>query len=381
MLRSAYDLHAYLNHHNLSLPQILSATVYVQYLFPLFSEPHADSTDHPTYHRHSKYTTALFFLHTFSLITYPMPILLFVLEKRHRLPPLPNINPDTCQTMFLTALRGLEFGALLAAWIAVGTMRRGPELYYDAQKLSIGYGWAMEDRVDKAANGGKTDGAVKKSVKGRFWGLISGLGVAMKRTSEGKRMWGMDGQGQAERRADGSRGQEEQEDGEDAPLLASSSTSPTTAPPTNTPRFMAQTTEPVEVEPAPNVLDYYQCSILSLLFIGYIWPVAALAARRPELRPEDLPHMPEGLRAENVLLPPKFELGGERERFVLTPEELEEREWNEKRGFGRRDGAGAKRKVWTPWTLLREVCRGQGWLILSCKLRLYDESRIIRTGI
>ncbi|KAG7528989.1 hypothetical protein FFLO_05847 [Filobasidium floriforme] len=225
---------------------ILSATIYLLYL-----HPRSNLTDHPTYHRHSKYITALFFLHTFILITYPMPTLLFVLKHRHRLPS--RFDSDTNQAMFLTALRGLECVTLLTAWIAVGTMRRGPELYYDAQRLSIGFGWAMED---------------KKDVKGRVLGSIS------------------------------------RED-------------------------------PVSKEPAPNVLDYYQCSILSLLFIGYIWSVAALAARRPELRPEDLPHMPETLRAEN------------------------------KQGDGGRGGSGAKRKVWTPWTLLREVCRGQGWLILS----------------
>jgi hypothetical protein len=312
-----------------------------------------------------------------------MPIILFVLKYRHRLPP--TFDSDTNQALFLTVLRGLEFVTLLTAWIAVGTMRRGPELFFDAQKLTIGFGWAMENEVDKATDKGKADWAVKKSVKGRFSGSISRLRTALKRWRWrwGRKVWGMNGQGQAERRDAGGRlGHDEAGNGEDATLLGSSSImSPTADPQTGTSRSITEPQEPVEVEPAPNVLDYYQCSILSLLFIGYIWSVAALAARRPELRPEDLPHMPEALRAENVLLPPKFEFGGRRERFVLTPEELEEKEWNDKQGDGRRDGAGAKRKVWTPWTLLREVCRGQGWLILSCESSLYGEYRNLRIGI
>lgn len=297
-----------------------------------------------------------------------MPTLLYVLKHRHRIPPLPDPYLNTNQTLFLAALRGLEFVTLLIAWITVGTMRRGPEFFFDAHRLSIGYGWAMEDKIDKAADKGKADGAVKKRFKGRVLGWKTGLGAAMKRWRWEREVWGMNGQGQAERLDEGGRlGHDEAGNGEDAPLLGSSLSSPMVGSHTETPGSMAQTKDLVPVEPAPNVLDYYQCSILSLLFIGYIWPVAALAARRPELRPEDLPHMPETLRAENVLLPPKFEFGGLRERFVLTPEELEEREWNEKQGFERCGGAGAKRKVWTPWTLLREVCRGQGWLILSCK--------------
>jgi hypothetical protein len=273
-------------------------------------------------------------------------------------------------------LRIAELGTLTTAWIAVGTMRRGPELFFDAQRLSIGFGWAMEDKDDKSADKGKADGAVEKSVKGRVSGWNSRLGAAMSRRW-GREVWGMNGQGQAERRNGRNEGREIQEDGEDAPLLESISTSPTADPQMDTPRSMAETKDTAQVEPAPNVLDYYQCSILSLLFIGYIWSVAALAARRPELRPEDLPHMPEALRAEDVLLPPKFESGGLRERFVLTPEELEEMEWNEKQGHGGRGGAGVKRKVWTPWTLLREVCRGQGWLILSCKSSFDEGSSII----
>jgi hypothetical protein len=359
-----------LNHHNLSLPQILSATVYLLYLFP-----RSNSNDHPTYHRHSKYTTALFFLHTFSLITYPMPTLLYVLKHRHRLPPLPDLDP--ARTMIL---RIAELVTLLTAWIAVGTMRRGPELFFDAQRLSIGYGWAMEDKDDKTADKRKADRAVKKSVKGRVSGLGLRLGVAMRRRWWGKKGWSTDGEEvQTERRVAGGRlGHDEAGNGEDATLLGSSSTSPLADPQTGTPQSITEPQDTVQVVPAPNVLDYYQCSILSLLFIGYIWSVASIAARRPELRPEDLPHMPETLRAENVVLPPKFESGGERGRFVLTPEELEEKEWNEKQGDKRRGGAGVKRKVWTPWTLLREVCRGQAWLILSCKSGSGYEFGIVR---
>lgn len=300
--------------------QVAAAAIHVLYLCPW-------SFDHPRYQRHSYITTALFYAITLSVTTYIMPSLLYVLKYRQRLP----ARPTTWESApIFTGLRLTEFIAVLLSFGSIGTMRRGPELFYNAHKLTIGYGWAMEAKNVQ-------DEPARKP--GRFSKLVAA------RT----RRWKKD--------ASATKRSVTEEEREDAPLLGSSSaTSPTAYSPAS-PRSLDE--KDTAAEPTANVLDYYQCSIFGLLLIQYIWPIAGMAARQPELRPEDLPHMPEALRSENVILP------GTRERFVLNPEELEEKEWSDAQGISKVN-VSRKNTPWTPWTLLKEVCRGQGWLILSC---------------
>jgi hypothetical protein len=313
------------------ISQSVTTLTYILYLVPW-------SYDHPTYQRHSYITVSLFYTVTLSVITYVLPSLLYILTYRRRLP----VRPDTWGSDHVfNGLRLVELLSVLVAFVTIGSTRRGPELFYEAQELTIGYGWSME--------AARPDNKPVKKIPGRFSKLVAA------RTRRGKKHQQLD----SEPPADSDREVDEDANGdiqEDAPLLGSSATSATAYSPAS-PLSIDEADN--AIERPPNVLDYYQCSIFGLLFIGYIWPIASLAARRPELRPEDLPHLPEALRSENVELP------GSRERFVLTPEELKEKEWNDKQGSSEL-GSGLAQK-WTPWTLLVEVCRGQGWLIISCK--------------
>ena len=264
----------------------------------------------------------MFFGAIFSCITYVIPSLVYVLKTRHRLPAYPinwRNNPA------ISILWAIEIIAVLIIFGAIGTMRRGPELYYEAHKLTIGYGWAMESKRQEEETVISKPGRLSRLVNARRRRMKHSAGTTP-------------------------------EESETTPLLNSSGTSPTAYSPTSDRSLQEE-----ESEPEPNVLDYYQGSIFSLLLIGYIWPLARITIYRPELRPDDLPQMPEVLRAENVILP---RLG---ERFVLTAKELAVKEGRDSSDVEKEDMAQIK-KDWTPWTLLMAVCAGQGWLIFTCEL-------------
>lgn len=264
----------------------------------------------------------MFFSNIFSCITYVLPSLVYILKTHHRLPSYPN---NWRNNLAISVLWAIEIGAVLLIFSTIGTMRRGPELYYEAHKLTIGYGWAMESH--------KQEEETVLSKPSRFSRLVNARRRRMKHSTGTT-----------------------PEESETTPLLDSSVTSPTAYSPTSDRSLQEE-----ESEPEPNVLDYYQGSIFSLLFIGYIWPLARITLYRPELRPDDLPQMPEVLRAENVILP---RLG---ERFVLTTDELAAKERRDISDAEQTDMTEAK-KDWTPWSLLMAVCAGQGWLIFTCEL-------------
>jgi hypothetical protein len=298
------------------LHQISLALLYLLHLLPW-------SNDHPLYIRHANITTAMFFGTIFSCITYVVPSLVHIIKTRRRLPPYPT---NWRNSLAISVLWAVEVIAVLIIFGAIGTMRRGPELYYEAHKLTIGYGWAMESKKQEEEPVTSKPSRLSRLVNARRRRMKDSAGITP-------------------------------EELETTPLLNSSVTSPTAYSPTSDRSLQEE-----EKEPEPNVLDYYQGSIFSLLLIGYIWPLARITVHRPELRPDDLPQMPEALRAENVILP---RLG---ERFVLTTNELAVKERRDSSEQEHEDMAQTK-KDWTPWTLLMAVCAGQGWLIFTCELR------------
>jgi hypothetical protein len=267
--------------------------------------------DGPLYQKHAYITTVLFFFSIFSLLTYPLPPVIYIIKTHLSPPPHPSGHKA------LNVLFYVKIGMSLLTFLALGTMRRGPKLYFESHKLSIGYGWAMEER--KIEEREQEDDSLRKTDKNSW----TRFGI---RSRRGNRI--------------------RLEENENEPLISSEE------------EGESMTGGKLETDKREsNVLDYYNSSIFDLLVVAYIWPLALITLNRPELHPEDLPQMPEALRAENVQLP-----RGEG-TFVKTIEEVEQVEREEANGKTRQDVG----KKWTSWTLLKAACKGQGWVIAFCK--------------
>lgn len=296
----------------------------------------APNFDHPRYTRHRHLVTAMFFTILLSLLTYPLPSILYIIST-HKSTPMTPWKP----TWLNTAPYILEVVAVLLSMWAIGTMRRGPQLYFEAPKLTIGYGWSMEAK--SASN--ETPAEDRKTPFGSL-----------------RKRFGMDSRSRR-RKQQGI--YLEPEESTETLLPPASSDDETTLLASST--ASSPKTFDLATEPVPNVLDYYQCSIFGLIIVAYIFPLARLATKRPDLHPDDPPQMPETLRAENVQLP------GGLGRFVMTRDEWVEREQEAKLGLETSSGSPDRPKM-SEWGLLKAVCAGQGWLIFTCKSALaFDE--------